>query len=190
MSNANNMSPLKKWMDEQWAKPGVKFSGHGVAYIGTSLKDMQVRAGTQRNYKSKAQRDYEKRFALYNEKLKPIILAEATATPKNIEVTIFDSYGRPVKKGNVIQTEVKALKEYTWPKQETAPIETKPAQSKKRVTKIKVTQAAAILEKVPADSLPAFLQRFNLPAAIAASILAAGNTNEMAKLFLQSTINA
>lgn len=193
MSNAVNVSPLKQWMDEQWAKPGVKFSGHGVAYIGTGLKDMQVRAGAQRNYKSKAQRDYEKRFALYNEKLKPIILAEATATPKNVEVTIIDNYGRPVKKGNVIQTEVRELKEYVWPKFEKAPIagpEIKQATTKKRVTKTKVAQAASIFEKVPSDSLPAFLSRFNLPAAIAASIIAAGNTNEMAKLFLQSTLNA
>jgi len=181
MSEAIIVSPLKKWMDEQWAKPGVKFAGHGVVYMGTGLKDMQIRGGTQRNpIIDKETKKRRAGLAMYNEKLKPIILAEATSEMRNMEI--------PPKTYKDDAT-VEKRPHYTWPKQETAPIETKPT-AKKRVTKTKVTQAAAILEKVPADSLPAFLQRFDLPAAIAASIIAAGNTNEMAKLFLQSTINA
>ena len=37
------MTTLKEWMNAQWQAPGVKFSGHGVAYIGTGLQNMQVR---------------------------------------------------------------------------------------------------------------------------------------------------
>jgi hypothetical protein len=72
------MTSLKEWMDAQWQAPGVKFSGHGVAYLGTDFKTMQVRGGSNRTYKSKEQKAYEARFGIYNKKLVPIILAEAT----------------------------------------------------------------------------------------------------------------
>lgn len=74
------MTTLKEWMDQQWQAKGVYSAGHGVAFLGTDLKSLQMRAGTERNYKSKEQKAYEARFGLYNKKLVPIILAEATQT--------------------------------------------------------------------------------------------------------------
>jgi len=142
------MTTLKEWAEVQWQKPGVRCANHGVAYIGDNLQNMQVRAGTARNYKSKTQRDYEKRFAIYNEKLRPIILAEATATPRNMEIAIIDKYGRPVKNGNVVQTEVKMLNEYRWPKQDKAPvIESVP---RKRVPKGQARTSRRYLGQSPA----------------------------------------
>jgi len=41
------MTSLKEWMDAQWQAPGVKFSGHGVVYLGTDLKTM-----TKANWKN------------------------------------------------------------------------------------------------------------------------------------------
>jgi hypothetical protein len=186
------MTSLKEWCEAQWQKPGVRCAKHGVAYIGDNLQNMQVRAGTQRNYKSKQQRDYEKRFAIYNEKLRPIILAEATATLRNMEIAIIDKYGRLVKNGNVVQTEVKMLNEYRWPKIET-PAKTEQAPviesvPRKRVPKAKLEQAAAIIAKVPQDELATFLARFGLSLSLAASIASLDNAEMIARQFLRATL--
>jgi hypothetical protein len=180
------MTSIKEWAEAQWQKPGVRCANHGVAYIGDKLQNMQVRAGTARNYKSKTQRDYEKRFAIYNEKLRPIILAEATATLRNIEVAIIDKYGRPVKNGNVVQTEVKLLNEYRWPAQtKTEPVAAIP---RKRVPKAKLEHAAAIIAKVPPEELATFLARFGLSLSLAASIASLDNAEMIARQFLRATL--
>jgi len=180
------MTSLKEWMDAQWQAPGVKFSGHGVAYLGTDFKTMQVRGGSNRTYKSKEQKAYEARFGIYNKKLVPIILAEATATPRNIEVAIIDNYGRPVKNGNVIQTEVQMLNEYRWPAQPKA--KAVAAIPRKRVPKAKLEQAAAIIAKVPPDDLAAFLAKFGLSLSLAASIASLDNAEMIARQFLRATL--
>jgi hypothetical protein len=153
------MTSLKEWMDQQWRNPGVQFAGNGVAYIGTCLKDMQVRGGSARN--PQPDKETKKRragLAMYNEKLRPIILAEATKT-------------------NGV---------YRWPAQPKA--EPVVAIPRKRVSHKKVTQAAAILAKVPEDELTAFLARFGLSLSLAASIASLDNVEQIARQFLRATL--
>lgn len=154
------MTTLKEWMDQQWQAKGVYSAGHGVAFLGTDLKSLQMRAGTARTYKSKEQKAYEARFALYNKKLAPVILAEATQT---------DGV-------------------YRWPAQEAAPIEQAPAIPRKRVPKAKLEQAAAIIAKVPQDELTAFLARFGLSLSLAASIASLNDVEMIARQFLRATL--
>jgi hypothetical protein len=156
------MTSLKEWMDAQWQEPGVKFSGHGVVYIGTCLADMQVRGGTARN--PTIDKETKKRragLAMYNEKLKPIILAEATKT---------DGV-------------------YRWPKTE-APAKAEPVAAipRKRVPKAKLEQAAAIIAKVPPEELATFLARFGLSLSLAASIASLDNAEMIARQFLRATL--
>lgn len=155
------MTTLKEWMDAQWQAKGVYSAGHGVAFLGTDLKSLQMRAGTERKYKSKEQKAYEARFGLYNKKLVPILLAEATQT---------DGV-------------------YRWPKHEkTAPIDQAPAIPRKRVPKAKLEQAAAIIARVPQDELTAFLARFGLSLSLAASIASLGDVEMIARQFLRATL--
>jgi len=153
------MTSLKGWMDQQWRNPGVKFSGHGVVYMGTCLKDMQVRGGSARNPQpDKETKRRRAGLAMYNEKLRPIILAEATKT-------------------NGV---------YRWPAQPKAePVAVIP---RKRVSHKKVTQAAAILAKVPEDELTAFLAKFGLSLSLAASIASLDNVEQIARQFLRATL--
>ena len=153
------MTSLKEWMDQQWRNPGVKFSGHGVAYIGTCLKDMQVRGGSARNPTiDKETKRRRAGLAMYNEKLRPIILAEATKT-------------------NGV---------YRWPAQLKAePVAVIP---RKRVPKAKLEQAAAIISKVPQDELAAFLAKFGLSLSLAASIASLDNAEMIARQFLRATL--
>jgi hypothetical protein len=153
------MTSLKEWMDQQWRNPGVRFSGHGVVYMGTCLKDMQVRGGSARNPQpDKETKRRRAGLAMYNEKLRPIILAEATKT-------------------NGV---------YRWPAQPKAePVAVIP---RKRVSHKKVTQAAAILAKVPEHELTAFLARFGLSLSLAASIASLDNVEQIARQFLRVTL--
>jgi hypothetical protein len=172
------MTSLKEWMDAQWQAPGVKFSGHGVAYIGTCLADMQVRGGSVRN--PTIDKETKKRragLAMYNEKLKPIILAESTKSDASYMVVGDRQLTGPI---------------YTWPKTDApaAPdmAETVPHVPRKRVSHKKVTQAAAILAKVPEDELTAFLARFGLSLSLAASIASLDNVEQIARQFLRATL--
>jgi hypothetical protein len=174
------MTNLKEWMDAQWQAKGVKCANHGTAWLGDDVHSIHARAGTQRNYKSKEQKAYEARFAIYNKKLTPIILAEATQTVRNMEVPIINKYGRPEG------TEVKRLPEYRWPAH-SAP-EAAPAIPRKRVPKAKLEQAAAIIAKVPEGELTAFLARFGLSLSLAASIASLGDVEMIARQFLRATL--
>lgn len=152
------MTTLKEWMDQQWRNSGVQYANHGTAFLGTDLKSLQMRAGTARNYKSKEQKAYEARFATYNKKLAPIILAEATQT---------DGV-------------------YRWPAHsKPEPVAAIP---RKRVPKAKLEQAAAIIAKVPEDELTAFLARFGLSLSLAASIASLGDVEMIARQFLRATL--
>jgi hypothetical protein len=182
------MTTLKEVMTAQWQKPGVHHAGHLVAWEANALSHSIVgRAGTART--PLIDKETKKRragLAMYNEKLKPIILAEATATPRNIEVAIIDKYGRPVKNGNVVQTEVKMLNEYRWPSQpKPEPVAVIP---RKRVPKAKLEQAAAIIAKVPPDELATFLAKFGLSLSLAASIASLDNAEIIARQFLRATL--
>jgi len=182
------MSNLKEWMDDQWRKPGVIDGVCGVIFEGTDYKSLRMRSGAERKYKSKEQKAYEARFGLYNKKLVPIILAEATQTVRNMEVPIINKYGRPEG------SEVKKLPEYRWPKErdgEAGPRVAAPvvaAIPRKRVPKAKLEQAAAIIAKVPEDELTAFLARFGLSLSLAASIASLGDVEMIARQFLRATL--
>ena len=165
------MTSLKEWMDQQWRNPGVRFSGHGVAYIGTCFKDMQVRGGSNRTYKSKEQKAYEARFGIYNKKLVPIILAEANKSDASYMVIGDNKYAGPI---------------YTWPAQPKA--EPVAAIPRKRVPKAKLEQAAAIIAKVPPDELATFLAKFGLSLSLAASIASLDNAEMIARQFLRVTL--
>jgi hypothetical protein len=176
------MTTLKEWMDAQWQEPGVKFSGHGVAYLGTDFKTLQVRGGTARN--PTIDKETKKRragLAMYNEKLKPIILAEATNTPRLMTVEI------PAKtwRDRATFKEV-SMPHYTWPKQDKP--EPVAAIPRKRIPKAKLEQAAAIIAKVPQDELATFLARFGLSLSLAASIASLDNVEQIARQFLRATL--
>ena len=160
------MTTLKEWMDQQWQAKGVKCANHGTAWLGNDVHSIHARAGTARNYKSKEQKAYEARFAIYNKKLAPVILAEATLTD--------GVYRWPV---------------HTKP-EPAAPVESKASTSipRKRVPKAKLEQAAAIIAKVPEDELTAFLTRFGLSLSLAASIASLGDVEMIARQFLRATL--
>lgn len=159
------MTTLKEWMDAQWQAKGVKCANHGTAWLGNDVHSIHARAGTARNYKSKEQKAYEARFAIYNKKLAPVILAEATRD---------DRFSLP---------------RYSWPKHEkAASIEQAPAIPRKRVSKAKLEQAAAIIAKVPEDELATFLARFGLSLSLAAHLVALGDPTMIARQFLRATL--
>ncbi len=150
------MTSLKQWAENQWQAPGVLNAGHGNAFIGDASSPI-VRAGTNRTVPlDKETKRRRAGLAMYSERLRPLILAEATKT------------------GDV----------YRWPKIETQA----PAIPRKRVSHKKVTQAAAILAKVPQDELTAFLARFGLSLSLAASIASLDNVEQIARQFLRATL--
>jgi len=179
------MTSLKEWMDAQWQASGVKFAGHGVAYIGTCLADMQVRGGSARN--PTIDKETKKRragLAMYNEKLRPIILAEATNTPRLMTVEVPGKTWRDKSTFKEV-----SMPHYTWPKADKAPaVEQAPAIPRKRVPKAKLEQAAAIIAKVPQDELATFLARFGLSLSLAASIASLDNAEMIARQFLRATL--
>jgi len=173
------MTTLKEWMDAQWQAPGVRCAGHGMAYMMEGGK-VVARAGTQRTYLDKETKRRRAKLAMYNEKLRAIILAEATSEMRNMEVPIINKYGRPEG------TEVKRLPEYRWPKEtKSEPIAAIP---RKRVPKAKLEQAAAIIARVPQDELTAFLARFGLSLSLAASIASLNDVEMIARQFLRATL--
>lgn len=174
------MTSLKEWMDQQWRNPGVQYAGNGVVYkvAGNSILPL-ISAGSNRTYKSKEQKAYEAQFGIYNKKLVPIILAEATVEMRPGYVRLYDERKRYIssKKGE--------LPHYTWPKEANTPVESVP---RKRVSHKKVTQAAAILARVPEHELTAFLARFGLSLSLAASIASLDNVEQIARQFLRATL--
>jgi len=170
------MTTLKEWMDQQWRNPGVRCAGHGVAYMMESDK-VVARAGTQRNYMDKETKRRRAKLAMYNEKLRPIILAEATSELRNMVI--------PPKSWKDDET-VEKRPHYTWPKQTKS--EAAPVIPRKRVPKAKLEQAAAIIAKVPQDELTAFLARFGLSLSLAASIASLNDVEMIARQFLRATL--
>lgn len=166
------MTTLKEWMDAQWQAPGVRCAGHGVVYESAGDNaPPRTRAGTARSYKSKEQKAYEARFGIYNKKLVPIILAEATKSDASYMVMGDRKLPGPI---------------YRWPAHEkAAPVAAIP---RKRVPKAKLEQAAAIIAKVPQDELTAFLARFGLSLSLAASIASLDNVEQIARQFLRATL--
>ena len=170
------MTSLKEWMGAQWRNRGVQYPKHGVAYMMEGGK-VVARAGTQRTYLDKETKRRRAKLAMYNEKLRPIILAEATSEMRNVVI--------PPKSWKDDET-VEKRPHYTWPKQ-TKP-EPAAAIPRKRVPKAKLEQAAAIIAKVPEHELTAFLARFGLSLSLAASIASLGDVEMIARQFLRATL--
>jgi len=179
------MTSLKEWMDAQWQAPGVKFSGHGVVYLGTDLKTMQVRGGSARN--PTIDKETKKRragLAMYNEKLRAVILAGATSEMRPMLKEIPGKTWRDKTTFKEVP-----MPHYTWPKTDAPDMPvTVPHVPRKRVPKAKLEQAAAIIAKVPPDELTAFLAKFGLSLSLAASIASLDNAEMIARQFLRATL--
>lgn len=171
------MTTLKEWMDQQWQAKGVRCANHGTAWLGDDVHSIHFRAGTTRNYKSKEQKAYEARFAIYNKKLVPIILAEATKSDASYMVMGDNKLPGPIYRWERVQSPAEAAPE---------PVVT--SVPRKRVSHKKVAQAAAILERVPEQELTAFLARFGLSLSLAASIASLDNVEQIARQFLRATL--
>ena len=164
------MTNLKAWCESKWEGPLLN-GGHGNVFTQEGGR-IRVRGGAERNYKSKEQKAYEARFGLYNKKLVPVILAQATRD---------DRFGLP---------------RYSWPAHvKSAPVESVPrkqrdgeAGSRRRISRVKLAQAQAILSKVPQDELASFLARFGLSMSLAASIASLDNVEQIARQFLRATL--
>lgn len=177
---------IKEWMDAQWQSKGVFHAANGNVFTLSEDGRPQVRAGHVFQYTSKETKRRQKGLAMYNPKLRDIILAEATREMRNVEVPVLNEYGRPVKNGNRPVTEVKMLARYTWPKAEAAPEPV--ATPRKRVSRKRIEAAAAILAKVPENELAAFLGRFGLTLSAAATIASLGDVETMARELLRASL--
>jgi hypothetical protein len=179
------MTSLKEWMDQQWRNPGVKFAGHGVAYLGTDLKTLHIRGGTARNPQpDKETKRRRAGLAMYNEKLRAVILAGATAEMRPMLKEIPGKTWRDKTTFKEVP-----MPHYTWPKTDAPDMPvTVPHVPRKRVPKAKLEQAAAIIAKVPPDELTAFLARFGLSLSLAASIASLDNAEMIARQFLRATL--
>ncbi len=170
---------IKDWADAKWQSKGVIHAGNGNVFT-EEQGSIRIKAGGAREYVSKEARKWRSQFAIYNPKLRDVILAQAIATPCNVEVPVLNEYGRPVKN----KTEVKLLNEYRWPKEDAAPEPVKTR--RKRVSRAQAEQAAAILAKVPEGELMAFLARFGLSLTTCAALASIGDVEAMAREFIRS----
>lgn len=175
-----NAKDIRDWCEEQW-RGKLIHSGHGNVFTQEGGR-IRVRGGAERNYTDKETKRRRAKLAMYNEKLRPIILAEATSELRNMVI--------PPKSWKDDET-IEKRPHYTWPKQpDAAPVQqaNAPAIPRKRVSKAKLDRAAAILEQVPADELAAFLARFGLSMSLAASIASLDNVEQIARQFLRATL--
>jgi len=141
------MTTLKEWMDAQWQAKGLINSGKRNVFVANERGGLKhIRGGSTPTYKSEEQKAYEARFQLYNEKLRPVILAQATVEMRRTPINIYDDKGRYIS-----TKEDGQLPHYTWPKErdgEAGSHEATPAVTsvpRKRVPKAKLEQAAAII---------------------------------------------
>jgi hypothetical protein len=168
---------IKEWCETQWQSKGVIHASNGNVFTMSEDGRPQVKAGHTWQYTSKETKRRQKGFAMYNPKLKDIILAEATREMRPMKVP-----AKSWKEDDKIQP----MPHYTWPKASPA---TEPAkETRKRVSRKRIEQAAAILAKVPEGELAAFLSRFGLTLSAAAAIAATGDVEAMAREFLKVTL--
>ena len=181
------MTTLKQWMDAQW-KSGPLINGAcGNIFLDNGRGKPIIKAGAERKIALDAEtKRRQAGLAMYHPKLAKVILAEATVEMRPGDVRLYDERKRYIssKKGE--------LPHYTWPKTDAPPApdmaETVPHVPRKRVSHKKVTQAAAILAKVPEHELTAFLARFGLSLSLAASIASLDNAEMIARQFLRATL--
>ena len=68
---------IKEWAESHWNDPGVIHAANGNVFTEQN-GSIRIQAGATRNYISKEARKWRSQFAMYNEKLRPVVLAEAT----------------------------------------------------------------------------------------------------------------
>lgn len=180
-----NAKQVKEWCEAHWNDSGVIHAANGNVFTEEN-GSIRIRAGHTWQYTSKETKRRQKGLAMYNPKLRDIILAEATREIRNTEIPVLNEYGRPVKNGNRPVTEVKMLPHYTWPKAETAPEPV--ATPRKRIPRKRIEAAATILAKVPENELASFLSRFGLTLSAAATIAAMGDVEAMARELLRASL--
>jgi len=167
------MTTIKEAMDAQWRNGGVHHAGHLVAWEANALShSLTGRAATARNPQpDKETKRRRAGLAMYNEKLRPIILAEANKSDASYMVIGERKLTGPI---------------YTWPKQDKPePVAVIP---RKRVPKAKLEHAARIIAKVPEDKLVEFLAHFGLSLSLAASIASLDNVEQISRQFLRATL--
>lgn len=180
------MTTLKQWMDAQWESGPLINGACGNIFLDNGRGKPIIKAGAERKIPLDAEtKRRQAGLAMYHPKLAKVILAEATVEMRPGEVRLYDDRKRYIssKKGE--------LPHYTWPKEaEAAPVAAPAVESvpRKRVSHKKVTQAAAILAKVPEHELTAFLARFGLSLSLAASIASLDNVEQIARQFLRATL--
>lgn len=161
---------IKDFADAQWKSKGVRNAANGNVFTERD-GSIRIQAGATREYMSKEARKWRSQFATYNEKLKPIILAEAQKSDASYLVIGERKFAGPI---------------YTWPKEDKAP--EAPKTRRRRVSRKQTEQAAAILAKVPQDELMAFLARFGLSLTTCAALVSIGDIEAMAREFLRATL--
>jgi len=170
---------IKEWAESHWNDSGVIHAGNGNVFTEQN-GSIRIQAGATRNYVSKEARKWRSQFAMYNPKLREIILAEATAEMRDMKCE------KPRKAWEDPAYEVKPMPHYTWPKsaKEPEPVKTR----RKRVSRKQAEQAAAILAKVPEGELAAFLARFGLSLTTCAALASIGDVEAMAREFLRAAL--
>lgn len=171
---------VKEWAESQWQSKGVFHAANGNVFTLSEDGRPQVRAGHVFQYTSKETKRRQKGLAMYNPKLREVILAEATREMRNMECE------KPRKAWEDPAYEVKPMPHYTWPKADTAPEPV--ATPRKRVSRKRIEEAATILAKVPENELASFLSRFGLTLSAAATIAAMGDVEAMARELLRASL--
>lgn len=169
---------LKEWAETQWQSKGLFHTANGNVFT-EEPGGIRIQAGHTFQYTSKETKRRQKGLAMYNPKLREVILAEATREMRDMEVE------KPRKAWDDPSYEVKPMPHYTWPK-DNAPAVEPPATPRKRVSRKQVEAAAAILAKVPQNELTAFLARFGLTLSAAVTIANASDVETMARQFLRA----
>jgi hypothetical protein len=168
---------IKDFADAQWQSKGVRNAANGNVFQEEN-GCVRIKAGHTWQYTSKETKRRQKGLAMYNPKLKDIILAEATREMRDQKVE------KPRKAWEDPKFETKPMPHYTWPK---ATKEPEPAKTRrKRVSRAQAEQAAAILAKVPENELTAFLARFGLSLTTCAALASIGDVEAMAREFLRA----
>jgi hypothetical protein len=171
------MTNIKEWAEAKWQSKGVIHAGNGNVFTMSEDGRPQVKAGHTWQYTSKETKRRQKGLAMYNPKLREIILAEATREMRDQKVE------KPRKAWEDPKFETKPMPHYTWPKEQ-APEPAK--ETRKRVSRKRIEQAAAILAKIDPDLRAQFLARFGLSLTTCAALASIGDIEAMAREFLRA----
>jgi hypothetical protein len=167
---------IKDFAEAQWQSKGVRNAANGNVFQEEN-GCVRIKAGATWNFTSKETKRRQKGLAMYNPKLREIILAEASREMRDQKVE------KPRKAWEDPAFEVKPMPHYTWPKEQAPEA---PKARRKRVSRKQAEQAAVILAKVPESELAAFLSRFGLSLTTCAALASIGDVEAMAREFLRA----